>query len=83
MKTAYRLFSRKGVFYAQNSSTGRQESLHTKDRQEAEQLLAAKNMAESNRHINLALAKVFMSGSDPTIPVVSLYVSNCWRWSKT
>ena len=47
MKAAYRLFSRKGVFYTQKNSTGRQESLHTRDRQEAEQLLAAKNMAES------------------------------------
>ncbi|HEY5913410.1 MAG TPA: hypothetical protein VJA21_22715 [Verrucomicrobiae bacterium] len=57
MKTAYRLFNRKGVFYAQHNSIGRQESLHTKDRQEAEDLLTAKNTAERNRPVNLALAR--------------------------
>lgn len=67
MKTAYRLFSRKGIFYAQNNSTGRQESLRTKDRQEADNLLAAKNTAERNRHVNLALAKVYFSASDPKL----------------
>lgn len=67
MKTAYGLFNRKGVLYVQNNSTGRQESLHTKERQEAEELLAAKNMAEKNPLANLAFARVFISASDPKL----------------
>jgi len=67
MKAAYRLFNRKGVFYAQHNSTGRQESLHTKDRREAEKLLTAKNTAESSRFVNLALAKVDISASEPKL----------------
>jgi len=66
-KTAYRMFSRRGVFYAQHNSTGKQESLGTKNRQEAEKLIAAKNAAENNRLLNLALAKVYISASDPKL----------------
>jgi integrase len=66
-KTVYRMFSRKGVFYAQHNSTGKQETLGTKNRQEAEKLLAAKNAAENNRLLNLALAKVYISVSDPKL----------------
>jgi len=64
MKAVYRMFKRNGVFYAQHNSTRRQESLHTKNRQEAERLLSAKNGAENNRLLTLALAKVYISASD-------------------
>ena len=68
MKTAYRMFKRrKGVFYIENSATGKQESLRTTDRQEAAKLLAAKNGAENNRLLNLALARVYISASDPKL----------------
>jgi integrase len=39
------MFRRKGVFYIQDNSSGRQESLHTKDRAHAQRLLHAKNEA--------------------------------------
>ncbi len=40
MKTAYRMFKRrKGVFYIENNTTEKQESLRTRDRQGAERLL--------------------------------------------
>ncbi|MBA2432417.1 MAG: hypothetical protein H0V56_09930 [Chthoniobacterales bacterium] len=45
MKNRYRLFRRNGVFYTQDSSSGKQESLRTVNRREAEDLLHARNTA--------------------------------------
>src|SRR5689334_6799278 len=67
MKTAYRMYLRRRIFYAHHNSSGRQESLHTKNRREAEKLIAAKNAAENNRLLNLALAKAYISASDPKL----------------
>ncbi len=36
MKTKYTLFRRDGMFYMQDSATGKQTSLHTKDETEAQ-----------------------------------------------
>ena len=41
MKTTFTMFRRGGVFYAQDSATGRQTSLRTKDETEAKSLLMA------------------------------------------
>ena len=46
MKTKYTLFRRGGVFYAQESATGKQTSLRTKDETEAKSLLNARNEAQ-------------------------------------
>lgn len=43
MKLRYRLFNHHGTFYWVDSKTGKQQSLRTKNREEAEILLAAKN----------------------------------------
>ena len=67
MKSAYRMFRRNGVFYAQHNSTGKQESLHTQSRQEAQKLVEAKNGAESNRLLSLSLARVYISASEPKL----------------
>ncbi|HTL57291.1 MAG TPA: hypothetical protein VL361_16525, partial [Candidatus Limnocylindrales bacterium] len=67
MKPAYRMFRRNGVFYAQLNATGKQESLHTQNSQEAQKLLDAKNDAESNRLLSLALARVYISASEPKL----------------
>lgn len=46
MKTRYRMFRRRGgVFYLHDSVTGKQESLRTTTRAEAESLLGARNTA--------------------------------------
>jgi hypothetical protein len=42
MKAKYRLFRRGKIFYAENATTGKQQSLHTSDTQEAKRLIAAK-----------------------------------------
>jgi hypothetical protein len=43
MKQRYRMFQRGQVFYAEDTTTGKQTSLKTKDDIEACRLLAAKN----------------------------------------
>ena len=42
MKTKYTLFRRGEMFYMQDSATGKQTSLHTKDETEAKSLLTRK-----------------------------------------
>ncbi len=67
MKHRYRMFRRAGVFYVHNNETGKQESLRTKDEAEAEQLLHAKNHSSSSPHLNLAMAKVYLTAHDPRL----------------
>jgi len=53
------------VYYAQNNSTGQQESLRTKVRQQAVRLIQAKNDAQQQPLLNLHLAKAYWMGADP------------------
>jgi hypothetical protein len=46
MKTKYTLFRRGEMFYMQDSATGKQTSLRTKDETEAKSLLNARNEAQ-------------------------------------
>jgi integrase len=61
------MFRRGNVFWAQNNETGKQESLGTKTRSEAERLLNAKNEAQRQPIINLQIARAYLSASDPQI----------------
>ena len=45
MKTKYTLFRRSGIYYSQDSATGQQKSLRTRDEAEALKLLNARNEA--------------------------------------
>jgi integrase len=65
MKQQFRLFQRNGVYYAQNNSTSKQESLRTKDRKQAVRLIQAKNDAQQQPLLNLHLAKAYWLGADP------------------
>lgn len=67
MKGRYRLIRREtGVYYAFDRATGKRESLGTKDSEAAARLLAAKNEALKQQSIvNLQLARVYLSASDP------------------
>jgi len=58
MKNRYRLFRRGsgGTYYVQENETGRQESLHTKDKSEAHKLCNARNQAAKGTALNYALA---------------------------
>jgi hypothetical protein len=57
MKTKYTLFRRGEMFYTQDSATGKQISLRTKDETEAERLLEARNAAQRQLVQNLHLAR--------------------------
>jgi integrase len=67
MKTRYRLIrrgSRKTSFYLVDSRTGKRTSLHTADKDAAQQIVAARNQAERQPLLNLQLAKAYLSGTD-------------------
>ncbi|HZQ46362.1 MAG TPA: tyrosine-type recombinase/integrase [Verrucomicrobiae bacterium] len=68
MKQQFGLIQRPwGVFYLKNKTTGKQTSLKTSDREEAQRLLQARNDSESQPHFNLALARVYINGADPEL----------------
>lgn len=67
MKQRYRLFPRGPVFYVEDTTTGKQESLKTKDRMEARRLLAAKNEAHAQPALNLQIARAYLSAVDPEV----------------
>ncbi len=67
MNSPYIIFQRRGRknFLIEDTRTGLQKSLKTSDRREAEKLLAAKNQAQENPALNIALAKAYISQSNP------------------
>ena len=67
MKDRYRLTYRSDrgkMFFCVDSESGKRTSLHTKDRDAAEQIVFAKNQALRQTSINLQLAKAYLAGSD-------------------
>jgi integrase len=73
MKTTYTLFRRGEVFYIQDSATGKQTSLRTKDETEARRLLEARNEAQRQPMLNLHLARAYLTASDPA------FVERTWQ----
>jgi len=73
MKTKYTLFRRGEVFYIQDTATGKQTSLRTKDETEARSLLNAKNEAQRQPVLNLHLARAYLTASDPA------FVERSWQ----
>ena len=69
MKQRFRLYRRaaSGRFYAQDSLTGKQESLKTSDRTEALRLLNAKNEAAYHPAFNAQLARTYLAIGDSAI----------------
>ena len=67
MKPQFRLFRRSGTYYAQDNSTRKQTSLHTKDAGEAQTLLHAKNEAARQPFLNLRIAQTYLAASDPSM----------------
>lgn len=65
MKQRFYLFTRGAVYYLQDGVTGKQQSLHTRDRAEAERLWHARNEALASPTINIALARSYLSAHDP------------------
>ena len=65
MQDRYWLYQRNGTFYVQDRSTGKQESLRTKDAKVAQRLFNAKNQAAEQPALNLSLAKAYLSVKSP------------------
>jgi len=67
MTTRFRLIHRGirgGMFYCVDKNTGKRTSLHTTDRDEAQQVIDAKNQAERQPVLNLQIAKAYLAGTD-------------------
>jgi len=74
MKKKYWLFKRGNVFYSFDSGTGKRESLHTSNKEEAARILHAKNDAMRQSAINISLAKAYLVGADAKL------VERTWSW---
>jgi hypothetical protein len=71
MKTRYRLIHRgrgHGTFYSVDSKTGKRTSLGKATKEEARQIVDAKNQAERQPMLNLQLAKAYLAGTDAEMP---------------
>lgn len=67
MKKRYWLWERDGVFYLDDALTRKKESLHTRDRNEAERIRAARNEAVARPTLGIALAKAYLSAHDSEV----------------
>lgn len=69
MRQQFRLYCRKktGRYYIHNDATGKQDSLHTKDRATALRLFHSRNEAQQQPAVNLQIARAYLVASDPQI----------------
>ena len=67
MKTRFSLFRRGSVYYAEDTTTGKQISLRTKDETEALTLLHSKNEAYRQPVLNLQIARTYLTATDPEV----------------
>jgi hypothetical protein len=66
MKNRYRVFRRSwGTYYCEDLQTGKQETLRTRDKDEAFRLVAARNETEDAPAFSLHLARVYWKAGDP------------------
>ena len=74
MKTKFNMFKRdNGVFYIEDTATGKQTSLRTRDETEAKSLLNARNEASRQPVLNLHIARAYLTASDPA------FVERTWQ----
>ena len=66
-KQRFWLYERAGVFYLHDSETGQRESLHTRNKREAEQIRMTRNQMAAQPQLGWALAKACLSAQDPKI----------------
>jgi integrase len=67
MKYQFILFQRSGVYYSEDTTSGKQASLRTRDKDEARRLLNAKNEATRQPAMNLQIAQVYLQHGDPAL----------------
>src|SRR5436309_1476905 len=68
MKRRFLLFFRGQTYYCEDTDTGKQESLRTKDKAAALRLLNARNEAQEQPAINLQIARAYLQAGDPAVP---------------
>ena len=73
MKAKFKLFRRQDVFYTEDTDTGKQKSLKTRDETEAHSLLNALNESHRQPLLNLHLARAYLTASDPA------FVQRTWQ----
>jgi integrase len=67
MNQRFNLFRRGAVFYVEDTTTGKQASLRTKDPAEANTLLHARNESFRQPVLNLQIARTYLAASDPSV----------------
>lgn len=68
MKQRFKLYRRNnGNYYAEDLSTGKQSSLRTRDKAEANRLLHARNEAAYQPAFNKQMAKTYLAAGDPRV----------------
>ncbi len=65
MKPQFILYRRNGIYYCEDSKTGKQESLRTRDEASAHALLHSKNEAYRQPILNQSIALAYLSATDP------------------
>lgn len=70
MRTRYRLIrrgTRGGGFYCVDAESGKRNSLHTADKDEARQIVEAKNQATRQPAVNMQIAQAYLQHADPAL----------------
>jgi hypothetical protein len=65
MKPQFILYRRNGTYYCEDTTTGKQQSLRTKDEAAAKAMLHSKNEAYRQPILNQSIAVVYLSATDP------------------
>jgi integrase len=67
MKNRFILFQRSSVYYCEDTATGKQSSLRTRDKADALRLLQVKNEATRQPAMNLQIAQIYLQHGDPAL----------------
>jgi hypothetical protein len=73
MKRRFLLFRRNGIFYCEDTTTGKRTSLRTKDENEANTLIFARNEAVRDSAMNFRIAQIYLQHSD------SAFAARTWQ----
>jgi integrase len=82
LKRRHLMFRRGNVYYLEDTQTGKQTSLGTKDKWAAERLVLAKNEATEQPLMNLSMARTYLAAHDPKMvtrtwaDVIGVFSSN-------
>ena len=71
MKNRFFLFLRSGVYYVEDTTTGKPASLRTRDKADAMRLLLVKNEAARQPGMNMQIAQVYLQHGEPLVFVAA------------